>query len=165
MQWRIRATRGSYYVCSENKWANKQWSIHQQYRVGHVIYLQNFFKFMCFFCWSDCDAGYIKNEQSGECEDIDECESGDATCDMSSQVCYNTLGNDGCVKRFNLFSKQCIPFCIPSVVWCVKKWVNFKTSILQVITNVWTLFSHHRFVQMDLDIMRRQSYVMVCHFM
>ncbi|KAJ6646501.1 Fibulin-1 [Pseudolycoriella hygida] len=45
----------------------------------------------------DCDAGYIKNEQSGECEDIDECESGDATCDMSSQVCYNTLGNYKCL--------------------------------------------------------------------
>lgn len=44
------------------------------------------------FCYSDCDAGYIKNEQSGVCEDIDECESGDATCDMSTQVCYNTLG-------------------------------------------------------------------------
>lgn len=52
------------------------------------------------FCLSDCDAGYIKNEQSGECEDIDECESGDATCDMSSQVCYNTLGE--CFGHFTL---------------------------------------------------------------
>lgn len=39
-----------------------------------------------------------------------------------------------------------------------------NSILLQVITNVWTLFSHHRFVQMDLGILRKRNHAMVSSY-
>lgn len=48
------------------------------------------------FC-RDCSAGYVKNEQSGQCDDIDECEGSDVKCNMETQVCYNLPGSYQCL--------------------------------------------------------------------
>lgn len=45
----------------------------------------------------ECPLGYTKNEQTGECDDIDECEGTDVTCNMDTQVCYNTKGSYKCL--------------------------------------------------------------------
>lgn len=53
------------------------------------------------FIWqyfhSDCPAGYTKNEQAGQCEDIDECEGTDVACNLETQVCYNVPGTYKCL--------------------------------------------------------------------
>lgn len=36
------------------------------------------------------------NKQTKECEDINECDTGDANCDISNQACVNTLGSFKC---------------------------------------------------------------------
>lgn len=68
----------------------------------------------------DCPSGYIKNEQTGKCEDIDECEGTDATCNIETQVCHNTPGSYECLDinrpstscpngfRFDSKIKQCL---------------------------------------------------------
>lgn len=75
-----------------------------------------------FFSSSDCPSGHTKNEQSGECEDIDECEGTDVPCNMENQVCYNTPGSFKCLDilpapdavscpngfRFESKIKQCV---------------------------------------------------------
>lgn len=43
-----------------------------------------------------CAAGYEKTE-SGDCEDINECDTGDATCDANNQACLNTRGSFRCL--------------------------------------------------------------------
>lgn len=39
----------------------------------------------------------MKNDQTGKCEDIDECEGTDVTCNMETQACYNTPGSYKCL--------------------------------------------------------------------
>ncbi|XP_058457725.1 fibulin-1 isoform X3 [Malaya genurostris] len=46
---------------------------------------------------SDCRRGYEKDQRTGECVDIDECETGDATCDIDRQVCVNFDGGYRCL--------------------------------------------------------------------
>lgn len=46
---------------------------------------------------SDCSAGYSKNDSTGECDDIDECEDGEVTCNIETQVCFNTIGSYKCL--------------------------------------------------------------------
>lgn len=47
--------------------------------------------------FSDCLTGYSKNDSTGECDDIDECEDGEVTCNIETQVCYNTIGSYKCL--------------------------------------------------------------------
>lgn len=47
----------------------------------------------------DCPLGYNKNEETGSCDDIDECEErADVTCNMDTQVCLNTPGSYQCLE-------------------------------------------------------------------
>ncbi|XP_062564121.1 fibulin-2 isoform X2 [Armigeres subalbatus] len=46
---------------------------------------------------SDCRRGYEKDQRTGECVDVDECETGEATCDSSNQVCMNVEGAYRCL--------------------------------------------------------------------
>lgn len=67
---------------------------------------------------SECESGYAKNKDN-ECEDIDECETGDATCDLKTEVCFNKPGSYKCLGvippsttcdkglRFNVKTEQC----------------------------------------------------------
>lgn len=45
----------------------------------------------------DCPTGHTLNAERGECEDINECESDEATCDIDTQVCFNTVGSYKCL--------------------------------------------------------------------
>lgn len=69
----------------------------------------------------DCPTGYSKNEETGKCEDIDECEERiDVTCNIDTQVCLNTPGSYQCLDitplssacpngfKFDQKIKQCI---------------------------------------------------------
>lgn len=70
----------------------------------------------------ECPEGFTKNEHSGRCEDIDECESTEVTCNIDTQVCYNTEGSYRCLDiqpaptqkscpngyEFDLRIKQCV---------------------------------------------------------
>lgn len=67
---------------------------------------------------AECESGYIKNKDN-LCEDIDECETGDATCDLKTEVCFNKPGTYNCLGvipqstncdkglRFNVKTEQC----------------------------------------------------------
>ncbi|XP_055536321.1 fibrillin-1 isoform X1 [Wyeomyia smithii] len=46
---------------------------------------------------SDCRQGYEKDQRTGECVDVDECETGEAVCDMERQVCMNIEGDYRCL--------------------------------------------------------------------
>ncbi|KXJ70373.1 hypothetical protein RP20_CCG023913 [Aedes albopictus] len=46
---------------------------------------------------SDCRRGYEKDQRTGECADVDECETGEATCDTNNQVCMNLEGSYRCL--------------------------------------------------------------------
>lgn len=74
------------------------------------------------FLLSNCSAGFLRNDNTGECEDIDECEGSDITCDFETQVCSNTPGSYKCLDvipntnplptcpngyQFNSKTKQC----------------------------------------------------------
>lgn len=69
----------------------------------------------------DCPTGFTKNEDTGKCEDIDECEERtDVTCNIDTQVCLNTPGSYQCLDitpissicpngfKFDQKIKQCI---------------------------------------------------------
>uniref|UniRef100_A0A8W7JRU8 EGF-like domain-containing protein n=1 Tax=Anopheles albimanus TaxID=7167 RepID=A0A8W7JRU8_ANOAL len=53
---------------------------------------------------NSCTKGYRRNMRTGQCEDVNECETGEATCDAQSQVCRNTRG-----------SFQCIDVLVPNI--------------------------------------------------
>lgn len=59
--------------------------------------------------YRDCSAGYVKNDQTGECDDIDECEGTDVTCKMDTQVCYNTPGSYKCLDILPVTSTRICP--------------------------------------------------------
>lgn len=44
-----------------------------------------------------CAAGYTKNIETKECQDINECDTGEANCDINNQACYNTIGSFKCL--------------------------------------------------------------------
>ncbi|VDK54743.1 unnamed protein product, partial [Anisakis simplex] len=44
----------------------------------------------------ECDANYRYNNQTGQCEDIDECEENRHSCDPSTSICINTDGGYRC---------------------------------------------------------------------
>lgn len=46
---------------------------------------------------SDCRIGYEKDQRTGECVDVDECETGEAVCDAQLQVCMNVEGSYKCL--------------------------------------------------------------------
>ncbi|XP_021709534.1 fibulin-2 isoform X2 [Aedes aegypti] len=46
---------------------------------------------------SDCRLGFEKDQRTGECVDVDECETGEATCDINNQVCMNLEGSYRCL--------------------------------------------------------------------
>lgn len=52
--------------------------------------------FYC-FCSASCPDGYAKNMENSVCEDINECDTGDANCDINSQACLNTIGSFKCL--------------------------------------------------------------------
>lgn len=46
---------------------------------------------------SRCAVGYAKNPETYECDDVNECDTGDANCDINSQACLNTIGSFKCL--------------------------------------------------------------------
>lgn len=54
---------------------------------------------------SYCPAGHVLNAGRGECEDINECESDEVTCDIDTQVCFNTAGSYKCLDIIS-YEKQ-----------------------------------------------------------
>lgn len=51
--------------------------------------------------------GYAFNVSKGKCEDIDECETGDATCTINKQACINTIGSFQCFDILSKTVNQC----------------------------------------------------------
>lgn len=60
---------------------------------------------------SECPSGLSKNENTGECEDIDECEGTDVTCDMETQVCHNVVGSYKCLDITSPDITAPVPTC------------------------------------------------------
>lgn len=48
------------------------------------------FFFIALFLCSECPTGFAKNEMSTVCEDINECEGSDVTCNIETQVCTHS---------------------------------------------------------------------------
>lgn len=72
--------------------------------------------------FSDCPSGYAKNEQNGQCDDIDECESTDVTCDMETQVCHNVPGSYKCLNVYPLSNTCPTGFTFdPQIKQCIGK--------------------------------------------
>jgi hypothetical protein len=44
-----------------------------------------------------CAVGYAKNLDTNECDDINECDTGEAQCDTNNQACLNTIGSYKCL--------------------------------------------------------------------
>lgn len=53
------------------------------------------------FLITRCTAGYTFNESKMKCEDIDECDTGEANCDIANQACLNTIGSFKCLDILN----------------------------------------------------------------
>ncbi|XP_055595503.1 fibulin-1 isoform X2 [Uranotaenia lowii] len=47
--------------------------------------------------YADCRRGFEKDQRTGECVDVDECETGEATCNAMTQVCMNLEGSYRCL--------------------------------------------------------------------
>jgi Calcium-binding EGF domain len=56
----------------------------------------NFILFLIFNS-SNCPEGYEFNALKQKCEDINECETGAATCDPNNQACFNLMGSYKCL--------------------------------------------------------------------
>ncbi|XP_022257963.1 fibulin-1-like, partial [Limulus polyphemus] len=54
----------------------------------------------------DCQLGYYKNLQTGECNDLDECTLGTHSCIHEAEVCLNTPGSYTCSQNIGF---QCQP--------------------------------------------------------
>lgn len=80
------------------------------------------FFFSFFVICRECSSGYTRNEQTGECDDIDECEGTDVSCNMETQVCYNLPGSYKCL--------DILP--APSATSCPNGF-NFDSKIKQCI--------------------------------
>lgn len=46
---------------------------------------------------NSCRIGFEKDQRTGECVDVDECETGEAACDAQLQVCMNVEGSYKCL--------------------------------------------------------------------
>uniref|UniRef100_A0A182P2M6 EGF-like domain-containing protein n=1 Tax=Anopheles epiroticus TaxID=199890 RepID=A0A182P2M6_9DIPT len=44
-----------------------------------------------------CDTGFQYNKRTEECVDVNECATGEATCNLASQICRNTVGSFICI--------------------------------------------------------------------
>lgn len=66
-------------------------------------------RFWFFFecVYRECPNGYTKNEQTGKCDDIDECEGADVSCNIETQVCYNTPGSYNCLDVLSAAKNVC----------------------------------------------------------
>lgn len=92
---------------------------------------ENFkFEILC----RDCPSGHTKNEQTGQCDDIDECEGTDVSCNLDTQVCYNVPGSYKCL---DVISASTCPngFKLdPKIKQCIgiferkNSFVNFKQA-------------------------------------
>lgn len=65
-----------------------------------------------------CRKGYKRDTNNRTCIDIDECETGEADCDLDEQVCFNTDGSFKCIDvsepsacpdgyRYNVKTETC----------------------------------------------------------
>lgn len=73
-----------------------------------------------------CAQGYMKDLLTGSCIDVDECETGDADCNVDTQICRNEIGGFKCVDvippsaedcktgfRFNVGTEACEGLYLP----------------------------------------------------
>jgi hypothetical protein len=61
-------------------------------QIDAKVALLNFISFTYF----SCPPGMTYD--GSECEDINECETGEATCDINNQACLNTIGSYKCLN-------------------------------------------------------------------
>lgn len=57
--------------------------------------------FLSLSCSVRCAAGYTKSIDTKECEDINECDTGEANCDINNQACLNSIGSFKCLDILN----------------------------------------------------------------
>lgn len=53
--------------------------------------------YLCLVLLNRCVIGYTKSIDTNECEDINECDTGEANCDSTNQACLNTVGSFRCL--------------------------------------------------------------------
>jgi hypothetical protein len=57
--------------------------------------------FLLLILFDRCANGYTKNSETDECDDINECDTGEANCDGNNQACLNTIGSYKCLDILN----------------------------------------------------------------
>lgn len=58
---------------------------------------------------SVCPKGYVMDLVSLTCVDVDECDTGEADCDINTQICRNEVGSYKCVDVIPPSSEDCKP--------------------------------------------------------
>lgn len=56
-----------------------------------------------------CPQGYVMDLVSNVCVDVDECDTGEATCDPNTQICRNEVGSYKCVDVIAPSAEDCKP--------------------------------------------------------
>lgn len=56
-----------------------------------------------------CPKGYLMDLLENTCVDIDECDTGEADCDASTQICRNEVGSYKCVDVIPPSAEDCKP--------------------------------------------------------
>lgn len=54
-----------------------------------------------------CGKGYMKDLLTGNCVDVDECDTGEADCDVDTQICRNEQGGFKCVDVISPSAEDC----------------------------------------------------------
>lgn len=58
---------------------------------------------------SPCPKGYAMDLVTEMCVDVDECETGDADCNVDTQICRNEVGSYKCVDVIPPSAEDCKP--------------------------------------------------------
>lgn len=115
-----------------------------------IIYLDSYWwtiKIECIF--RECPTGHAKNEQTGNCDDINECEGPDVTCNLDTQVCYNVPGSYKCLDILSV--NQCpngfkfdpkIKHCIGKRLQIFSFWFLIQKSNFPFIRYKWMWIRH-----------------------
>lgn len=82
------------------------------------------FSFGTNWFFRDCPTGYTKNELSGQCDDIDECEGTDVNCNLDTQVCHNVPGSYKCLDVLQVSSCPNGFKMDPKIKQCIGNWRN-----------------------------------------
>lgn len=95
---------------------------------------------MLFHSIHSCASGYAKSSDSDECEDINECDTGEANCHATNQACLNTIG-----------SFKCLDILVSERTSNCEEGFRYQARIDQCVGRVWfSLFILQSSLRFDL---------------